>query len=55
MRFSLLIKKLPQMYSIRDVGEGHHKFRVQFPFSWIVKETIDKIIKATPENSAGVY
>ncbi|XP_067937583.1 E3 ubiquitin-protein ligase rnf213-alpha-like [Watersipora subatra] len=38
--------KLPKSYKILEVGDGHQQFRLQFPFSWLVKDTIDKLIGA---------
>jgi len=35
---------------MRKAGEGQQGFTMQFPFSWIVKDTIDKFFSAVVES-----
>ncbi|KAF6041607.1 hypothetical protein EB796_000120 [Bugula neritina] len=43
--------KLPKSYAIHVVGHGTQSFTLNLPFSWIVKETIDKIQLVDRQNS----
>ncbi|KAF6032077.1 hypothetical protein EB796_009577 [Bugula neritina] len=42
--------KLPRSYQMRKAGEGQQGFTMQFPFSWIVKDTLDKFFSAVVES-----
>lgn len=46
-------KKLPRTYVMADKRIGTQAFHASFPFSWIVKESIDLVIKAATESDMG--
>lgn len=53
IRSQLIFKKLPRTYVMADKRMGTQDFHVRFPFSWIVKESIDLVIKAATESDMG--
>lgn len=38
---------------VKNTGVGH-RFSSKFPFSWIIFETVDRLLKLTSENAIGM-